>query len=200
MMGWASKFRFHTSCGDDDLASVRYKHSRLFRPHADSAIMAARFGVVRKNSRMAHPKDRIQEDLKAAMKAGDAAKRDALRMLSSAFKQEEIDKQITLTEEQAIAVLMKEASKRRDTISEMVKAGRTENVGKEQEELALIETYLPKQMTREEIEVEVRAAMAEAGATSAKDMGALMKVLMPRTKGRADGKLVNDVVKALLNG
>jgi hypothetical protein len=149
---------------------------------------------------MAHPKDRIQEDLKAAMKAGDAAKRDALRLLTSAFKQEEIDKQITLTEEQAIAVLMKEASKRRDTISELVKAGRTENVGKEQDELALIETYLPQQMSREEIEAEVRTAMAETGATSAKDMGALMKVLMPRTKGRADGKLVNDVVKALLNG
>jgi hypothetical protein len=149
---------------------------------------------------MAHPKDRIQEDLKAAMKAGDAAKRDALRLLTSAFKQEEIDKQITLTEEQAIAVLMKEASKRRDTISELVKAGRTENVGKEQDELALIEAYLPQQMSREEIEAEVRTAMAETGATSAKDMGTLMKVLMPRTKGRADGKLVNDVVKALLNG
>lgn len=134
------------------------------------------------------------------MKAGDAAKRDALRLLTSAFKQEEIDKQITLTEEQAIAVLMKEASKRRDTISELVKAGRTENVGKEQDELALIEAYLPQQMSREEIEAEVRTAMAETGATSAKDMGTLMKVLMPRTKGRADGKLVNDVVKALLNG
>jgi hypothetical protein len=149
---------------------------------------------------MTHPKDRVQEDLKAAMKAGDAAKRDALRMLTSAFKQEEIDKRLTLTEEQAVSILMREASKRRDTISELTKAGRTESVEKEQFELNLIESYLPQQMTRAEIEAEVQAVMRETGATSAKEMGNVMKALMPRVKGRADGKLVNEVVKALLNG
>ncbi|MBX3080514.1 MAG: GatB/YqeY domain-containing protein [Anaerolineae bacterium] len=146
-----------------------------------------------------HPKEQIQEDLKAAMKAGDAVKRDALRMLAAALKQEEIDKRITLTEEQAHAILMTEAKKRRDTIAEMTKAGRMDIADKEQMELGLIESYLPTQLTRDEIEAEVRKAMTETGASSGKDMGSLMKVLMPRVKGRADGKLVNEVVKSLLN-
>lgn len=146
-----------------------------------------------------HPKEQIQEDLKAAMKAGDAVKRDALRMLAAALKQEEIDKRITLTEEQAHTILMTEAKKRRDTIAEMTKAGRMDIADKEQMELGLIESYLPTQLTRDEIEAEVRKAITETGASSGKDMGNLMKVLMPRVKGRADGKLVNEVVKSLLN-
>lgn len=147
-----------------------------------------------------HPKEQIQDDLKAAMKAGDPVKRDALRMLAAALKQEEIDKRITLTEEQAHSILMTEAKKRRDTIAEMTKAGRQDIADKEQMELGLIESYLPTQMTRDEIEAEVRKAIAETGATTGKDMGNLMKVLMPRVKGKADGKLVNDVVKSLLKG
>ena len=147
-----------------------------------------------------HPKEQIQEDLKAAMKAGDPVKRDALRMLAAALKQEEIDKRITLSEEQAHAILSTEAKKRRDTIAEMTKAGRMDIADKEQMELGLIESYLPKQLSHEEIEAEVRKAMVETGAASAKDMGNLMKVLMPRVKGRADGKLVNDIVKENLKG
>jgi uncharacterized protein len=143
-------------------------------------------------------KDKIQEDLKTAMKSGDVAKRDILRLLASAFKQVEIDQRITLTDEQALAILSTEAKKRRETIIEMTKAGRTDIADKEQMELGVIESYLPQQLTREQIETEVRQAVQEAGATSAKDMGNVMKVLMPRVKGRADGKLVNDVVKAVL--
>lgn len=145
-----------------------------------------------------HPKERIQEDLKTAMKAGDAVRRDALRLLSSVLKQSEIDSREALTEEKVFALLQSEAKKRRETIAEMTKAGRTDIVDKETFELKLIESYLPQQMTREEIEAEVKKAIAEAGATSAKEMGNVMKVLMPRVKGRADGKLVQDVVKALL--
>jgi hypothetical protein len=147
-----------------------------------------------------HPKERLQEDLKAAMKAGDAARRDTLRLLTSAIRQIEVDTRETLTEEQVLAMLTKEAAKRRDSISEAKKNGRDDIADKEQTELTLIETYLPQQLTREELESEVRQAMAETGASTAKDMGNLMKALMPRVKGRADGKLVNEVVKALLNG
>lgn len=145
-----------------------------------------------------HPKEQIQEDLKAAMKAGDATRRDALRLLTTAIKQVEVDSKVQLTEEQVHALLQTEAKKRRDTITEMRKAGRDDIADKEQMELTLIESYLPQQMSREEIEGEVRKAIAESGATSAKEMGNVMKVLMPRVKGKADGKLVNEVVKALL--
>ncbi|GAB4545392.1 MAG: GatB/YqeY domain-containing protein [Anaerolineae bacterium] len=147
-----------------------------------------------------HPKDRLQEDLKAAMKAGDTARRDALRMLTSAIKQEEVDGQKTLTEEQVVALLMREIKKRRDTVEEAERLGRPETVAQGQFEISLIEAYLPQQMSRAELEAEAKQAIAEIGASSAKDMGNVMKVLMPRVKGRADGKLINEVVKSLLGG
>ncbi len=147
-----------------------------------------------------HPKDRLQEDLKNAMKSGDAQRRDTLRMLTSAIKQVEVDSRATLTEEQVYGVLMSEVKKHRDSIAEALQAGRQDIASKEQAELDLIESYLPKQLSREEVEGEVRKAIEEAGAKTAKDMGSVMKILMPRVKGRADGKLVNEVVKSLLNG
>jgi hypothetical protein len=147
-----------------------------------------------------HPKERLQEDLKAAMKSGDTQRKDALRFIAAAIKQVEIDTRTQLTEEQTYGVLMTEAKKRRDSIAEARKAGRNDLADKEQMELELIESYLPKQLSRAELEDEARKAIAESGAKTAKDMGNVMKVLMPRVKGRADGKLVNEVVKSLLNG
>jgi uncharacterized protein YqeY len=147
-----------------------------------------------------HPKERLQEDLKAAMKSGDTQRKDALRFITAAIKQVEIDTRTQLTEEQTYGVLMTEAKKRRDSIAEARKAGRNDLADKEQMELELIESYLPKQLSRAELEDEARKAIAESGAKTAKDMGNVMKVLMPRVKGRADGKLVNEVVKSLLNG
>jgi uncharacterized protein YqeY len=147
-----------------------------------------------------HPKERLQEDLKSAMKSGDAKRRDILRLLTSAIKQVEVDSRTTLSEEQVYGVLATEAKKRRESIAEALKANRHDIADKEQAELEVIESYLPKQLTREEVEAEVRKAIEEAGAKTAKDMGSVMKVLMPRVKGLADGKLVNEVVKSLLNG
>ncbi|MCC7209004.1 MAG: GatB/YqeY domain-containing protein [Anaerolineae bacterium] len=144
------------------------------------------------------PKERLQEDLKTAMKANEPARRDTLRLIQAAIRQVEVDKRITMNDDQVYDLLSTEAKKRRDSIAEAQKAGRGDIVEKEQAELALIESYLPQQLSRDELEAEVRQAIAEAGATSAKDMGKVMKVLMPRVKNRADGKLVNDVVKALL--
>ena len=145
-----------------------------------------------------HPKEQLNEDLKAAMKSGDAFRKDTLRLMMSAIKQVEVDQRKTLTEEDVYGLLQTEAKKRRDSITEMRGAGRNDLADKEQAELTLIESYLPQQMTREELEVEARKAIAESGASSAKEMGNVMKVLMPRVKGRADGKLVNEVVKSLL--
>jgi len=145
-----------------------------------------------------NPKEKLNEDLKAAMKSGDAQRRDTIRLMLTAIKQSEVDTRTALGEDQIYALLMTEAKKRRDSIAEMRGAGRNDLADKEQAELTLIESYLPQQLSREELEAEARKAIAESGAKSAKDMGGVMKVLMPRVKGRADGKLVNEVVKSLL--
>lgn len=146
------------------------------------------------------PKERLLDDLKAAMKAGDVTRRDTLRFIQAAIRQVEVDKRITVNDEQVYDLLSTEAKKRRDSIDEARNAGRGDIVGKEQAELELIKSYLPQQLSREELEAEVRQAIAESGAKTAKEMGAVMKVLMPRVKNRTEGKLVNEVVKALLGG
>jgi uncharacterized protein YqeY len=146
-----------------------------------------------------NPKEKIQQDLKAAMKSGDTQKREALRLLTAAFKQVEVDKRIELSESDATNILITEAKKRREAIEEMDKAGRVELAAQERYELSLIEEYLPKQLSRDEVETLARQAIQDAGATSPKDMGNVMKVLMPRLKGQADGKMVNSIVQELLS-
>lgn len=145
-----------------------------------------------------HPKEQIQQDLKAAMKSGDTQRREVLRLLMAAFKQVEVDKRIELSESDAQSILTTEAKKRRESIEEMQRAGRAELAAQEQYELGVIETYLPKQLGRAEIESLVREVIQEVGATSPKDTGNVMKVLMPRLKNQADGKLVSAVVQDLL--
>ena len=147
-----------------------------------------------------HPKEKLQEDLKAAMKSGDTERKDALRFIMAAIKQVEVDTRAQLSEDQTYGLLLTEAKKRRDSIAEARKVGRNDLADKEEMELRLIESYLPQQLTREELEAEARKAVEEAGAKSPKDMGNVMKILMARVKGRAEGKLVNEVVKSLLNG
>jgi len=145
-----------------------------------------------------HPKEQIQLDLKESMKSGDTKRREVLRLMMAAFKQVEVDKRIELSENDTIGILMTEAKKRREAIEEMDRAGRTELAAGERYELGIIETYLPKQLSREDIEALARQAIQEAGASSPKDMGNVMKVLMPRLKGQADGKTVNSIVQELL--
>ncbi len=145
-----------------------------------------------------HPKEQIQLDLKESMKSGDTKRREVLRLMMAAFKQVEVDKRIELSESDTIGILMAEAKKRREAIEEMDRAGRTELAAGERYELGIIETYLPKQLSREDIEALARQAIQESGASSPKDMGNVMKVLMPRLKGQADGKTVNSIVQELL--
>lgn len=143
-------------------------------------------------------KDRIQDDLKAAMKSGDTRRREILRLLMAAFKQVEVDRRVTLSDEDVTGLLITEAKKRRESIDEMTRAGRTELAAQEQYELEVIEGYLPRQLSRDEIERIVGEAIAETGAAGPKDMGRVMGAVMPRLRGQADGKLVNEVVRQKL--
>jgi hypothetical protein len=148
---------------------------------------------------MTHPKETIAAAIKEAMKDKNNERRDALRLLQAAIKQVEIDTRQELTPEAVLDILQKEAKKRRESIGELTKAGRTEHVAAEQFELALIEEFLPKQLSQAEIEAIIQAAIASTGATSPKEMGKVMSVVTPQTKGLADGKLVSDLVKTLLS-
>lgn len=147
---------------------------------------------------MNDPRTAINDALKEAMKNKDAARRDVLRNLTSAFKQVEIDTRKELSGEDALAVLQKEAKKRRESIDEAVKAGRDEIAASERFELTLIEEFLPTQLSADEIRAIAQEIIASVGATSGKDKAKVMGPLMSRVKGVADGKLVNQIVAELL--
>ncbi len=149
---------------------------------------------------MEDPRIAMKDALKEAMKNKDALRRDTLRMTMNAFKQVEVDDQRELSAEEAMDILMKEVKKRRDTIDELVNAGREDSAEQERAELAVIESFLPQQLSEDEIAALAREAIAETGASSPKEMGQVMGALMPKVKGRADGKLVNQVVRQLLQG
>jgi len=148
---------------------------------------------------MDDPKAKLNAALKEAMLNKSIKRRDVIRTLLSALKQVEIDTRKELTGEDIVGVLQKEAKKRRESIEEMEKAGRTELADQEKFELALIEEFLPRQLSRDEIAALVRETIAQTGVSSAKEMGKLMGALMPKVKGLADGKLVNEVVRELLS-
>jgi uncharacterized protein YqeY len=145
-------------------------------------------------------RDQINNDLKAALKSSAAPRRDTLRLLLAAIQQIEIDKRPAgaLAEGEVLAVVQKEAKARREAIADAQKAHRTDLVAANEAELQIIESYLPQQLTRDELVELARTAIAEAGVTDSKQMGAVMKLLTSRTQGRADGKLVSDVVRELL--
>lgn len=143
-------------------------------------------------------KETLQQDRIAAMKGGDVEKRNTLGLLLAAIKQEEIDNQTTLDDTAVQALLTKQAKQRRESIADYEKAGNPEMAASEQAELTLIESYLPQQMGRDEIMAIAAEIVAELGVTDAKGMGQVMGKLMPRLKGQADGRLVNEVVRELL--
>jgi len=142
--------------------------------------------------------DKISQDLKSAMKSGDKNRVDVLRMLKAQIKNVEIDKGRDLTEEEEIQVLQSAAKKRKEAVELYEKGNRPELAAKEKEELAIIQTYLPKQLSREEVEAAISAVIDEIGASSIKDMGRVMKEAMARLKGKTDGKLVQEIVRSKL--
>jgi uncharacterized protein YqeY len=143
--------------------------------------------------------DRINADLKTAMKSGDDAAKRALRGVKAAITRAEKDKgNQPLTDEEVILVLRKQAKQRQDSIEAYRKAGREDLVREEEEELAVIERYLPQLMSEEAIREVAAQVIEEVGAAGPRDMGKVMGRLMPQLKGKADGRLVNQVVRELL--
>lgn len=147
-------------------------------------------------------KDKLQQDVKVAMKSGDKRRLAALRLTLTAIKNAETaatrSTRDDLTDQQVAQVLQTEVKRRRDTIAELETVNRPELLADEQAELKALLEYVPEQMGREQIVEAARAVIAETGATGPAQMGAVMKQLMAQLKGQADGKLVSEVVRELL--
>lgn len=144
-------------------------------------------------------KERLQEDWKQALKAKEKSKAETISMARAAVLQVEKTDGNKLSDEQVIEVLAKEVKQMREAILEFEKGNRQDLVDKANEEIEILLGYLPQQLSEEEISEIVRQAVDEVGAGSIKDMGKVMALIMPKTKGRADGKLVSQIVKQYLN-
>jgi uncharacterized protein YqeY len=143
-------------------------------------------------------KEQLREDMVSAMRAGDVKRRDVLRMVMAAIKQTEVDSLKALDDGGVQDVLRKQIKQRQESIEDYKRAGRQEDVDRELAEIDIIASYLPQMMSREEIEQLARTVLAELQVTDSKHMGQVMNRLMPQVKGRADGRLVNEVVRSLL--
>ena len=145
--------------------------------------------------------ERIQQDLVAAMKAKDELRTSVLRMVKSALKNKEVEKMKPLDETEATQLLQSLVKQRRESVEQFTKGGRLELAEKETKEIAIVEGYLPAAPTAEEMEQAVVAAIAETGATSAKQMGAVVKAARARLAGKNfDGKALSDLVRTRLGG
>ena len=143
-------------------------------------------------------KERLLEDLKAAMKDKNVVKKNTVQMVRAAILQVEKDKQIELNDDQILEVIAKEFKKRNDSLADYEKSGREDLISQIKEEMAVLEGYLPKKLSEEELTEKVKEIVAELGATSMKDMGAIMKTAKERLGVTADGRMINEVVKKLL--
>lgn len=148
---------------------------------------------------MDDPRVALQAALKEAMQQKDAMRRDVLRLSLNAIKQVEVDERRALSADEAMTILQKEAKKRRESIEEARSAGRDDIADDEATQLVVLEQFLPRQLGRDEVTALAREAITEAGAAGPQDTGKVMSVLMPKVRGLADGKLVNEVVRGLLN-
>ena len=145
-------------------------------------------------------KDRLQEELTAAMRSRDALRRDTLRLAQSAAYNLEKRNQKPLTDDEVVGVLAREVKTRRESVDAFRKGGREDLAGKEEAEIAILAEFLPQGLTADELQALVDEAIAATGASSARDLGKVMGWLAPRTRGRADGKRVSElVVQALAN-
>jgi uncharacterized protein YqeY len=138
--------------------------------------------------------EQLQADMKSAMRDGDAHRRDTLRMAIAAAQNAEKEKRGPLSDEEVEAILARQVKTRRESITAFRDAGRDDLADKEQTEIDVLAPYLPEQLGEDEVRALVTEAVAATGATSPRDMGRVMGVLMPRVKGRADGKLVSSLV------
>ncbi len=145
-------------------------------------------------------KDQLMADMKEAMKAHDKDRLAVIRMVRGAVRQQEIDGKKELEDSDVIAVISKEVKMRRDSIEEFNKGGRQDLVEKTQAEIDILMPYLPAQLSEDEVRELVKAAVEATGAKTQKDMGKVMGKLMPKVKGCVDGKMVNNIVRSMLQG
>ncbi len=143
-------------------------------------------------------KDELLQDLKEAMKEKDIIKKDTITMLRAAILQVEKDSQKTLSDNDICAIVAKEIKKRKESVKEYEDAGRQDIADNLKREVEILSKYLPEQLTEEEIRKMVDEAIEESGAQSPRDMGKVMSILRPKTAGKADGKVVSDIVKEKL--
>jgi uncharacterized protein YqeY len=148
-------------------------------------------------------RQQLMDDLKDAMRQRDERRKGAIRSVIAALKEAETEldssgERIRLDDSGILALIAKQAKQRQESITEFRKGGREDLVAEEEAELVILQAYLPEQLTQEQIEAEARQVIEEVGATGPHDMGKVMKPLMARLRGRADGKLVNQVVAGLL--
>ena len=144
-------------------------------------------------------KEQLTEDMKTAMRSKDKERLGVIRLALAAIKQREVDERIELDDTQVLAVLDKMLKQRKDSISQFDAAGRQDLVDKETFEVSVLQEYLPTALSEQEIEVLVKTVIAEVGANSMQDMGAVMAKLKPQTQGRADMSMVSQKVKAALS-
>jgi uncharacterized protein YqeY len=143
-------------------------------------------------------KTKLNESVKDAMKSGDEVRKRTLRMVLASVKQAEVDKQSTLDDLAVVALIQKEIKNRREAIEEAGKASRPDLAAENEAEIKVLEVFLPKAMSADELRALVQAAITEAGATAPSDMGKVMKIVMPKVAGRAPNDMISSTVKELL--
>jgi len=144
-------------------------------------------------------KDRLKQDLKDAMKAKDTNKRDAIRAITTMIKQVEVDQRVSLNDDEVVKLIQKGVKQREDAIEQFKAGNRDDLVKKEQYQIDIFSSYLPKQLTDDELLAIVKDIIAKVGATSMKDMGKIMPKAKEQVGAKADGKRINQAVKQLLN-
>lgn len=143
-------------------------------------------------------KERLLEDLKNAMKEKNEIKKNTVTLIRAAILQQEKDNKIVLEDEQIIQIIAKESKKRKDSLSDYEKSGREDLISQINEEIAILLEYLPKQLSKEEVTVIVKQTIEELQASSLKDMGKIMKAVKEKVGVTADGKMINEIVKEIL--
>ena len=145
-------------------------------------------------------REKLDEDLKSAMRAKDSLRMNTVRALKSAVKYREIELMKPLDDAGILGVMATEIKRRRDSVEQYRAGNRADLADKEEAEIKILQEFLPQQLTREEVEAKVAEAITRVGAQGPKDMGAVMKALLPEVQGRADGKVVSELVKQRLAG
>ena len=140
-------------------------------------------------------KQKLQEDLKSSMKNKDTVKKSVITLIRASIKQYEVDNRVDLGDDEIVDLIAKQLKQTRDSREEFAKAGREDLVSKAEAEIEVLKEYLPQQLSEEELNKIVISTISEVGATSMKDMKKIMTSIMPKVKGRADGKLINELVK-----